>query len=419
MSWLTDGLYLLILALTAPVWLSRRLRLGKLRTDWRGRLGHVTADGLDPSGGRPRIVIHAVSVGEVNAIRLLVEQLSLSPERPQVVIAVTTDTGFARATDLFGPDYPVVRYPLDFSWMVKRWLRSLRPDAMVLVELELWPNMIRQCARRNVPVGIVNGRLSDRSVKRYRLVRALIAPCFRKLAFAAVQDETYAGRFRALGAQSDRVIVAGTMKWDTAHIADDVKGAHELAGAMGIDRGRPLVVGGSTAPGEHELLVQSMPPGVQLLCAPRRPEWADDAASAMPGCARRSTGDRGSETGRFLLDTIGELRAAYALADVVVVGRSFGNLWGSDMIEPIALGKATIIGPAIDDFQETVRELLAGGGLIQTTRDNLPLVLAELLSNADRRADLAERGRAVIREKQGATARQATLILEHVGKAAR
>src|SRR5262249_14810801 len=144
-----------------------------------------------------------------------------------------------------------------------------------------------------------------------------------------------------------------------------VEGAEQLGVEMGIDRGKPLVVAGSTAPDEHELLVNAVPEGVQLLCAPRRPEWFDHAAAVLAGCARRSKGERGSSAGRFLLDTIGELRMAYALADIVVVGRSFGNLHGSDMIEPVALGKPTIIGPAVADFQDAVDALLTGDGILQ------------------------------------------------------
>ena len=130
----------------------------------------------------------------------------------------------------------------------------------------------------------------------------------------------------------------------------------------------------------------------------------------MPGCARRSHGDCGSDTGRFLLDTIGELRQAYALADVAVVGRSFGNLHGSDMMEPVALGAAVVTGPAVLDFRDTVDALLAGDGIVQTDRDDLPETLAQLLADPDRRRQLGENGRVVLRAQQGASQRNAELI---------
>ena len=207
------------------------------------------------------------------------------------------------------------------------------------------------------------------------------------------------------------VLIAAKHQEDTAQIDDCVDGAAELASAMGIDRSRPLIVAGSTAPGEHELLTKAVPDGAQLLCAPRKPEWFDEAAAALPGCARRSWAEHGSQTGRFLLATIGELRPAYALADVVVVGRTFGKLHGSDMMEPVALGKATIVGPAVDDFQETVDALRAGDGIVQIDRAHLASTLDRLLRDPDRRAALAANGRAVIRSHQGATQKHLELIL--------
>jgi 3-deoxy-D-manno-octulosonic-acid transferase len=329
---------------------------------------------------------------------------------PEVVIAATTDTGYARARTLFASDHVVVRYPLDFSASVSRFLDRIDTDVVVLTELEVWPNLVAACARRGIPVGVINGRLSERSFRWYRLVRPLLRPTFARLAFAAVQTDDYADRFRVMGVAPDRIEVTGTMKWDTAHITDTLEGAEELAAALGIDRARPLVVAGSTAPEEHALLHRAVPRGVQLLCAPRRPEWFDQAERDLPGSARRSHGNGGSVTDRYLLDTIGELRAAYALADLVVVGRSFGRLHGSDMIEPIALGKPTIIGPATDDFQATVEALLAGDGLVQTDRATLPRTISSLLADPARRAELAVNGRAVIRGHQGATARTGDVL---------
>jgi 3-deoxy-D-manno-octulosonic-acid transferase len=304
----------------------------------------------------------------------------------------------------------VVRYPFDFSGAVASVLDAVQPDVVALAELELWPNFTQACERRVIPICIVNGRLSERSFRRSLKVRPLLSPMFRRVAAVGAQTDAYAERFRAMGVEHDRVRVVGTMKWDTARIADSVDGADALAAALGIDRSRPLVVAGSTEPCEHALLRDAVPAGVQLLCAPRKPEWFDDAARDLPGCARRSTGACGSSTGRFLLDTIGELRMAYALADVVVVGRSFGELHGSDMIEPVALGKATVIGPRWGDFAEPAEALMAVGALVQVDAGMLPGTLSGLLNDPAHRARMADAGRAVIRARQGATARNATLV---------
>jgi 3-deoxy-D-manno-octulosonic-acid transferase len=409
MAWMVDLAYLLAALITAPFWLTRMIRTGKIRTDWAGRLGGGPALAAPD---RPRLLLHAVSVGEVNAVRLLVDALARGEEAPEIVIASTTDTGFARAASLFGEGHSVVRYPFDFSFAVWRFLRRVRPTVVALVELEVWPNFTAACARDRIPVGVINGRLTRRSAARYRCIAPLVSRSFRRLAFACVQDEEYARRFRQIGVEPERIQVTGTMKWDTAQIADRVEGADDLARELGIDRTRRLVVAGSTAPDEHALLSAAVPEGVQLLCAPRKPEWFDQAAADLPGCARRSRGERGSSTGRFLLDTIGELRLAYALADVVIVGRSFGNLHGSDMMEPVALGKPTIVGPAVGDFQATVDALLAGDGLVQTDRDGLAETVAALLDDPSRRAQLAANGRGVIRRHQGATARHVGLLLQ-------
>ncbi len=416
MRWIIDVVYLIAALITSPVWLVRMVRTGKIKTDWSGRLGRTARIAGEGPG---RILVHTVSVGEVNAIELLLDRLAESGETTRIIVSATTDTGFDRATKLYGERFDVVRYPFDFSVCVERFLNSVRPDVVACFELELWPNFVRSCSRRGIGVCVINGRLSERSFRRYGLVGPVIRGLFSHLAFAAVQSEQYAARFQRLGVPSARVRVTGTMKWDAARIADDVDGSEELGAALGIDRTSPLVVAGSTAPGEHELLMEAVPDHVQLLCAPRKPEWFDQAAEAMPGCARRSRGDRGSGSGRFLLDTIGELSQAYALADVVVVGRSFGDLYGSNVTEPVALGKATIVGPAVDDFQETVDALVAGAGIVQTTSEKLAQTVRDLLDDPQRRCALAENGRAIIRSHQGASDRNAKRLVSLLGEVSR
>jgi len=405
-----DCAYLAAAIVTAPYWLWRLGRTGRLRTDWRARFGHAPTW---PRGPRPRILLHAVSVGEVNAIRLLVDRLADAPEAPELVIATTTDTGFARATELFGSAHRVVRYPLDFSWSVRRLLDAVAPDVVGLVELEVWPTFTAECARRGMPVCVVNGRLSARSFSRYAKVIRFVRPSFARLHLVAAQDGTYASRFRAMGVADNDVLVTGTMKWDTASPIDDaLRGrADALREEMGIDPSRPLVVAGSTGPGEHELISAAIPNGVQLLCAPRRPDTFDAAAAALPGCARRSRGERGSDTDRFLLDSIGELRAAYALAEVAIVGRTFVPMGGSDMIEPIALECATIVGPDTRNFADTMATLVEANAVVSATAGSLPVTLRDLLENRSRREALVRAGAETIRVNRGATARNAELLL--------
>ena len=239
-----DPLYILAGALAAPVWARKQ------RSGWGERMGKVSGMlGSEPANDRPRILLHAVSVGEVNALRPLVPLLL---EHATVIVCTTTDTGLARARQLFGETCEVVRYPLDFSWAVRRFLDAVRPDAVGLVELELWPNFLGACRVRGIPVGVINGRLSARSFKGYARWKRLLSPLmFRRVACAAVQDETYAERSRAMGVGALRV--TGSMKWDSYDVGGEPGRPSEAALALGrelgIDPGRPLVVGGSTGPG--------------------------------------------------------------------------------------------------------------------------------------------------------------------------
>lgn len=407
-----DAAYILAAGVTAPWW-SRKARGG-----WDERLGKVGGELAAPASGRPRVMLHSVSVGETSALRKLVPLLT---ERAEVVVTATTDTGIARARELYSRDATVLRYPLDFSWSVERFLDAVKPDVVGLVELEVWPNFIKSCVRRGIPVAVINGRLSARSFKGYRRFRWALKGMFASLAVAAVQDEDYAARFRAMGTPAERVRVTGSMKWDSASFSADGAKVDELARTLGIDRSRPLVVAGSTAEAretsEEALLDRATPPGVQLVCAPRKPERFDDAYAALGGparCVRRSnprayTGSARPE--RFLLDTIGELRSAYALADVTVVGRSFGELFGSDPVEPAALGRPVVMGPADGDFASTVAKFERAGAMLRCDAKGLAAALAGLIADPSRRDDMGRRGVACVRENQGATTRHAELLM--------
>lgn len=449
-----DLLYAAGAAVSSPVWGASLLRTGKWRTDWAGRFGKVAAEGTaGREGDRAKhLLLHAVSVGEANALRQLVAWFEQHAPAVRLTVASTTNTGFARATELFAERHSVVRYPLDFSFAVARFLDVLRPDAVALVELEVWPNFVEACDRRAIPVCVINGRLGERSFGRYRMIGSVLRPTFAKLAAVGAQTSDYAQRFEALGVAADRVRVLDTMKWDTASLADGVEGAEELAEAMGVDRSRRLVVAGSTGPGEEAMLLRargSWGEEVQLMLVPRKPERFEEVAALQPGIVRRTQpparrpvpgppsvspshapkGEGGAGTAQlagegdgagtarladvFLLDTLGELRAAYALADVVVVGRSFDGLGGSDPIEPIALGRPTIIGPDYHNFAEVVEAFEEAGGLA-VVNDEVELndTVRELLRDRQRADAMAEAGRAVIRSRLGATRRHGEMLLE-------
>jgi 3-deoxy-D-manno-octulosonic-acid transferase len=428
------------------------LRTGKWRTDWLGRFGQVNGNLVNARNPRPlphdhvegasgqTLLIHAVSVGEINAIRRLVATLQDRDPDLRIVIATTTDTGYARACELFAAEHTVVRYPFDFSFAVNRFLDAVQPDAVALVELEVWPNFVEACQRRGIAVGVINGRLSERSFARYRLIRRWVKPTFAKLTAVGAQTESYAERFKALGARPDAVRTLDTMKWDSARLTDTVDGAEALAASLGLDRDRPIVVAGSTGPGEEQMLIDQCPAEAQLLLVPRKPERFEQVAALDVTMVRRTqvdagqdqtaanddtagavTSDQKSEAPRlFLLDTMGELAKAYALADVVVVGRSFNGQGGSDPIEPIALGKPVILGPDHANFQDVVDAFQAADGIRLAKRDaSLGEAIQGLLQEPEQARRLADNGRSVIRQRQGATARYAAMIERLLGRTER
>lgn len=410
----TNLVYLALAAATAPWW-ARKARGG-----WSERFGKVAplpsldADNADDADARPRIMLHTVSVGETNAVRALVPLLT---PHARVIVTATTDTGLKRATELYGQTCDVRRYPLDATFAVRRFLDTVRPDVVGLTELELWPNFVAACRARGVPVAVINGRISERSFAGYKKIRTVLRGAFGSLSAVGAQDGAYAQRFVALGTHSDRVRVVGSMKWDSArdpHPDGPSPKALALAESMGIDLGRPVLVAGSTGPGEEALLHRSCPNGVQLLCAPRKPERFDDAAMDLPGCARRSKGERGVRD-RFLLDTLGELGSAYELADVVVVGRSFGlvdgPVQGSDPMEPAALGKPIITGPAHANFATVVGQLKEAGALRVVDAHGLGALLAELFDSADLRSAMGAAGLGCVAAQRGASARCAQILL--------
>jgi 3-deoxy-D-manno-octulosonic-acid transferase len=284
-----------------------------------------------------------------------------------------------------------------------------------------------ECGRRGVPVAVVNGRLSPGSFRGYRRVRRLVRKMFGQVALAAVQTREYGDRFEALGTPSGRIRVVDNLKWEVPLVEDSPlpspspPSAARLAEALGIDPGRPLVVAGSTADGEEERVLEGLDESVQVLLAPRRPERFEEVASLFPGVVRRTLHPDGTRrapdpaTRVFLLDTLGELRTAYALADVVVVGRSFGKgMGGSDPIEAAALGKAVITGPDHGNFSDVVAAFLSRDAIV--VAEHPGHAAAALLADTTGRQDLSGRAMDVIRTRRGAASRTAEALLELLGR---
>jgi len=423
MSLAVDACYTAVLVAISPVLLPSLAARGRLRDDWRARFGRIEPVD-DPR--RPRVLLHGVSVGEVGALAPLVA--ALREQDMGVVLTAGTPTGFARAHREWADRCAVRRFPLDFTAAVDRFLDRTQPDLICLAELELWPNLLAAAERRGIPCGVVSGRLSARSFARSRRFRRWLAPLYRRLEFVGAQDQAYAERFVAMGVPADRVTVTDSLKWDAVRLEEpgEVEGADALAAAMGVDRSRPLIVAGSTGPGEERLLLETLPAEVQLMVVPRKPERFDEVAALDPTMIRRSKHPDGgappapapprTRSARFLLDTMGELRKAYALADIAIVGRSLVGLHGSNPIEPVALGKPTIIGPHFGDFQDAVHSLREGGGLAVVEPSGLADAIGGWLGNPAAASAVGAAGRRVILSKQGATRRTLPLLHDALAK---
>ncbi len=426
MRWLADLVYLVVGLLYLPVAIYNALILGKNRRGWRCRFGFVPR--FDPT--RERIWIHAVSLGEINATPKLVEELRRRRPDCDVVFSATTDTGYARAVQLYGRQR-VFRFPLDFSLVVSRVLSRVRPAMIVLVEQELWFNLVRRATRKGIPVAVINGRLTERSAARLGKLGGIARSMFGDLAWVGAQDESIAARFTALGAAPDRVQVISSLKWDTATVGDSVDGADELAREVGLDRSRLLWVCGSTGPGEEALILEAYRrllddtcgDGPALAIVPRKPERFDEVAQLIKQsgfrCVRRSRSDNDATHASnekcvvVLGDTMGELRKFYALADVVFVGRTLVPMGGSDPMEVAALGRAMVVGPYTDNFQMPIDALRRADAVrVIESADALPASIRELLEDAAVRRSLATRARQVVLENQGATGRTADRLID-------
>lgn len=403
-----DAAYAALLGVTSPVWGLSLLRTGKWRTDWKGRRGFAAPI---PDDTRPTVLLHGVSVGEVVAAEPLVRHLDA--EGVRVVISATTNTGTARARALFEPGHEVVRFPLDFSWMVGRFLDRVRPDAVALLELEVWPHFTRECEARGIPVSVVNGRLSASSFRGYRRLRRLLSPSFRRLAEVGAQSETYAERFVRMGVPPDRVEVTGTMKWDVELPGDLPSRARALRDDLGVPADRPVVVAISTGPGEEAELLEAAPESVTLVVVPRKPERFEEVAR-LAAWVRRTEhrpGSSNSEShaptreGPFLIDTMGEAEVATALADVVVVGRTFDGLGGSNPIPAAALGKPIVSGPDHHNFAEVTDALAPAIRILDDLSG-----LADVLGAPDELARMAAAGPEVVAAQRGATERNAAIL---------
>jgi len=402
----------------APLWLWRMISTRKYREGLPQRLGRVPTDlasDVASLSGRPLIWLHAVSVGEVLAITRLVTALEAALPDYQIAISTTTRTGQELARERFGSNR-VFYCPLDLPWAVRAYLDSLNPALLILAETEFWPNLLTGCYRRDIPVAVVNARISDRSWPRYRRIRGFWRPILEPLSRVLAQSQIDADRLIELGCDPDRVSVFGNLKFDVRapQGAEATQRLKEVAGPL------RFVVAGSTLEGEESTLLHTWPqllasdPQLALVLAPRHPERFGAVAALLEKsgtlwCKRSAWGSRPTRSLRpgeiILLDTIGELASVYSLASVAFVGGSLVPAGGHNPLEPAQFGVPIVMGPYYENFAAIVDSLRECHGLRIATRDDLASVLTRLLDDRATAAIMGAQAKKIFERQSGATDR--------------
>ncbi len=417
MKYVIDFIYLLAALAVSPKVIYRAFRQHRYRRGWTQRLGDITRK--EPY--KNCIWIHAVSVGEVNATRTIVQRLKRKYKDYEIVISTTTDTGFDRAESLYGQDHVVFYFPLDLSFIMRKAFENIAPSICLLMELEVWPNFVDIAKSIDVPVVVVNGRITERSSGRYKLVKTVVEKMFSQIDLVLAQSEEYAARFRELGCHDKKIVVTGSLKYDTAQITDKIEGADKAAAELNIIDEKLWVAGGTGNDEEKNILevYRQLQHGekfrnLRLLIVPRKPERFNEVAYLIEHYGFdvvRYSNHKGKAPPRksdsrtvILIDTMGDLRKFYSLATFIFVGRSLVNMGGSDMMEAAALGKCTMFGPYAFNFQQTVNALLRGKGAIQVKNANdLLQAMKRCFNDPGLAKKIARNGQRVIRSNQGAT----------------
>lgn len=367
----------------------------------RQRLGLLTKEELKRLRAAHEKVlwIHAASVGEVNAAAPMLEAILASSGRPRILLTTSTAAGlkFAKAMSA-GPDLTVLA-PADFYPIVAAFLRRVRPDALLIMETELWPAMLRAAVKHNVRIAIANGRITERSFRRYRWIRGMVSPLLAKIAYAAVQTPKDVSRFAALGLPGSAMRVCGNLKSDIpAPTADERQGARKFVNRLGWT-GAPVWAAGSTWPDEEETLLSAFIrvrreiPNLKLILAPRHVEHCAETQRLLAKFGVNyvlfsvvSLNGRTDVTGPsdcLLLDRMGPLRELYNACDVAFVGGTFNHAGGHNLLEPAMAAKPVLFGPHTQSIQDTAKVLELGGGGIRV-QDTLELTSALKKLLADR-----------------------------------
>jgi 3-deoxy-D-manno-octulosonic-acid transferase len=419
--WLYSAMLAAVLVVGAPYWLVRMATSGRYRAGLMGRLGRVPAGLREAAAGRRVIWAHAVSVGEVMAAARLIAELKEKLPGWVIAVSTTTETGQRLARERVQGS-PVFYMPLDFRFAVRLYLGVLRPEMVVLMESELWPRLMRECARAAIPMAVVNARVSDRSLPRYLRLRTLWMPLLNHVSLYLAQSEENAERLKTIGAPAERVRVSGNLKYDLR--AASGSGMASLISSH-LPAGAAVVVCGSTLGGEEKMLlaawrsVLEKEPNAVLVLAPRHPERFKSVAALVAGEFGWKLATEFRERPRqisagdvFLLDTIGDLASVYSLGSLAFVGGSLVASGGHNPLEPARFGVPVAVGPSYENFREIVDAMRARDAICVVEPQNLTEALWGLLERRDEARAMGERGRAVFEAEAGATKRTVDALMQ-------
>jgi 3-deoxy-D-manno-octulosonic-acid transferase len=410
-----DLVFLIIGIIFLPVYLFRQ----KFHAGFPARLGSLPKG---VSWGNP-LWVHAVSVGEVKAVSRLVEELRKIYPDKKIVISTVTPTGNKIAKSFAQENDFVTYLPLDLSFIVRRVLDRVDPCLFIIAETEIWPNLLSYLSKKGIPSIVVNGRISDGSFRGYSAIRCLIKPILAKIHSFCVQTQRDAERLEYLGVPTDKVHVTGNMKFDIPPAGDGKEKDTRMK--LGLSAEDKLFVCGSTHPKEEEILLGVYRellkdfPSLKLLLAPRHPERGSEVVQIVSGSGFRgilvSTLPKECSTCLatpvFILDKVGELVSFYAIADIVFVGGSLVEKGGHNLLEPVALGKPVLFGPSMFNFRDMKDLFLHQRAAIQVKDpQDLVTLTARILRNPDEAVQMAERGKKIILQHQGATHRNLEFI---------
>jgi 3-deoxy-D-manno-octulosonic-acid transferase len=406
-----------------PGYFAKMLRRGGYREKFGQRLGIYDGEVRDRLSSQRSTWLHAVSVGEVNiALKLANALRALEPDL-RCVLTTTTTTGFALARKTAPPWIEVMYTPLDYWPIMRRAFSVIRPARIVLIEAEVWPNLAAAAQARRSPLALVNARLSPRSERRYRRFRFFVASTFRLLDLVCVPERRDIERWAALGVLRDRIHLTGSIKFDPDVQQQSIPIAASLWDASADGTERLVLLGGSTHPGEEEILarvflrLREQFPSLRLFIAPRHVERLREIRAhldAMPMHVMLSSEglNRGAaDADCMLLDTTGDLQRWYGCATVVFIGKSLTAHGGQNPVEPILAGKPVVFGPHMENFAILAKTLVSNNGAMQiSSSDSLERTLSDLLRDGEARKRVVHNAHTVLSEHKGGTARTAELV---------